>query len=84
MCMHCWVKGCVCFYCVCCSTGKGEDGELTSGRQLVAFCGVGNKRGCHGMELHIMTDGESDKQAREERKHQQAADHKRAGKRKKQ
>jgi hypothetical protein len=69
MCTFCSAKSCARIYCVQCSVGKGEDGELTGGRELVAFCGVGNKRDCHGMELHIQTDGRSDVLAKKQ--HQQ-------------
>ncbi len=47
MCTFCGAHCTAHFYCVQCSTGKGEDGELTCGLQLVAFCCIGNNRSCH-------------------------------------
>jgi hypothetical protein len=68
------IAGCKgeCASTVCAAPQARERMGTTNGRQLVAFCCVGNKHCCHRMELHIMTVGESDKQAREERQNQLA------------
>ncbi len=65
-CCFCGALSCARFHCVQCS--QDSDGEISSARQLRAFCGVGNERGCHGMELHCQTAGRSDLEAKQKRK----------------
>ncbi len=54
------------FHCVQCS--QDASGAVGSARELRAFCGFGNDRGCHGLELHLLTRGRSDIDAQEQRK----------------
>jgi hypothetical protein len=65
-CCYCSAHACARWYCVQCST-DGQ-GRAASTRQVRAFCGLGNTRGCKGMLLHIQTGGRSDMQAERRRK----------------
>jgi hypothetical protein len=79
MCSYCGVLSCARWYCVQCST-DGQ-GHVASTRQVRAFCGLGNARGCQGLSLHIQTGGLSDIRAEQRRKQQASAKAKRGTKR---
>jgi hypothetical protein len=65
-CSFCGAHSSARYHCVQCS--QDDNGDIGGARQLRAFCGVGNDRDCHGMELHIQTNGRSDIEAQERRK----------------
>jgi hypothetical protein len=64
-CCFCGAHSCARWYCTTCS--QDCDGEITSVRQMRAFCGIGNARGCQGLSLHIQTGGRSDRRAEQRR-----------------
>ncbi len=75
-CCFCRALSCTSFHCVQCS--QDDSWEIGSEHQLHTFCGVGNERGCHRMELHCHTQGRSDIEAQEQLK--EASDVERAHK----